>query len=106
MRILQPNQQNNKGFQQSARSAFDSGSHWQRPEERKGKTLDPNWHWLPGPKALRINVQAIRETCACTMCGKEFVPARSDAKMCSSRCRQRAYRIRTAEAFRTLAGVV
>ena len=31
----------------------------------------------------------------CVMCGKRLPPARSDAKYCSSICRQRAYRRRT-----------
>jgi hypothetical protein len=77
-------------------------SGWQRAEERKGPTFHPDWHWIDRrhPKALRINVQAIRETRACEMCGKKFVPVRADAKTCGSRCRQRAYRIRNAEVQR------
>jgi len=31
---------------------------------------------------------------ACTGCGREFAPSRSDARWCSSACRQRAYRQR------------
>ena len=35
-------------------------------------------------------------TVACEVCGDDFVPRRSDAKVCSHRCRQRAYRARHA----------
>ena len=31
----------------------------------------------------------------CRMCGHEFTPARSDARYCSNRCRQAAYRDRS-----------
>jgi hypothetical protein len=34
----------------------------------------------------------------CESCGKRFTPTRSDAKTCSSACRQRAYRARRAAA--------
>ena len=44
--------------------------------------------------------EAAREPRACEMCGEQFVPTRSDAKTCSSPCRQKAYRGRLAEAQR------
>jgi RNA polymerase-binding transcription factor DksA len=46
-------------------------------------------------KALRA-VRAIRSGTAttCEACGEEFSPLRSDARYCSSTCRQRAYRAR------------
>src|SRR5262245_27537436 len=31
---------------------------------------------------------------SCSVCGKTFTPARSDALTCSNACRQRAYRLR------------
>ena len=92
--------------ERSAQSAFDSGRHWQRPEERKGRTLEPDWVWKPPTRranALRIKIEATtRETCICATCGERFIPLRSDAKTCSSRCRQAAYhqRKRTAVAQR------
>ncbi len=35
-----------------------------------------------------------RQQIACEVCGASFTPKRSDAKTCSSACRQRAYRSR------------
>jgi len=100
MAIVHRSPEKRQGFAQSAKSAFDSGSHWQRPVEEKGKTV-PDWHWLPHSTPLRIKVDAARrETCVCSVCGKEFLQARSDAKTCGSACRQRAYRVRSAEAQR------
>jgi hypothetical protein len=32
--------------------------------------------------------------CALVECGREFTPARSDARYCSDGCKQRAYRLR------------
>jgi hypothetical protein len=53
--------------------------------------------------SLRITTQdETRVSRACATCGEQFVPKRSDAKTCSSSCRQAAYhqRKRTAEAQR------
>jgi len=36
----------------------------------------------------------IRNVTQCVECAKSFVPARSDARFCSSACRQKAYRAR------------
>jgi hypothetical protein len=84
--------------QQRADALHAAGSHWVRAEERKGKTV-PDWEWMPGSTVKRIAVcKARQESHACAMCGKDFIPARADAKYCGSRCRLRAYRIRAAQA--------
>jgi predicted nucleic acid-binding Zn ribbon protein len=99
------------GKPQSAQSAFASGSHWVRPVERKFNVHN-DWSLVPlSPTAkrpleareavARVSAQDLRPaTIACATCGEQFVPKRSDAKTCSSRCRQAAYhqRKRTAEA--------
>lgn len=43
-----------------------------------------------------FGVTKITITVACEVCGGDFVPTRADAKVCSGRCRQRAYRSRRA----------
>ncbi len=81
-----------KGFDQSARSAFDQGCSLHRPY-RKPPDAWAGTKWRPKP--LRITLpDAPRETCACETCGTVFVPKRVDTKTCSPACRQRAYRLR------------
>jgi hypothetical protein len=138
MRILPHERPGNKGFQQSAQSAFKSP--WQasadaaerrsisRIEASKKARRDPDalersaksafdqgklahkpnappgnvwlaWETNQHKKVLRLIEQTKQKpTCACEMCGAQFVPKRSDAKTCGSACRQKAYRIRSAEA--------
>jgi hypothetical protein len=69
-----------------------------RPDTRTWKNT--RWEFQSrevGP--LRMATQeATREPCACSICGELFIPKRTDAKACSSACRQKAYRTRSAEA--------
>jgi hypothetical protein len=86
-------------FDQTAKSAFAQGQPVIKPyrpvsmsevhRARDGTV----WEWKP-----RVTDIAPRGTCACSMCGEQFVPKRSDAKTCSSRCRSKAYRVRSAGA--------
>jgi hypothetical protein len=68
--------------------------------DRSGKKSDSLYHpWqVDRRKALRSAPASRQSTCACTMCGTEFVPKRSDARTCGSACRQRAHRLRVVEA--------
>lgn len=43
-------------------------------------------------RAWRANRRREPEPIACASCGESFKPARSDARFCSDRCRQRAHR--------------
>lgn len=84
-----------KGFRQSPQSAFDSGKHRQRPEQNGLGAIRPPWVWKPPTRnanALRIKIESTtRETRICATCAERFIPLRSDAKTCSSPCRQAAY---------------
>jgi hypothetical protein len=90
--------QDHSALERSAKSAHDAGRHRQRPQQDV-PWKNTKWEWVSKPlHALRITTQRIRETCVCSMCGREFVPARSDARTCGSACRQKAYRQRSTEA--------
>jgi hypothetical protein len=54
-----------------------------------------DWNRVPKPrKSRRKAVKTALESRVCSMCAKEFVPARVDACLCSDACKQRAYRLR------------
>jgi hypothetical protein len=52
---------------------------------------------------MQLDPASVTGECTCEECGETFTPQRSDARHCSSACRQRAYRMRkaTAEATET-----
>lgn len=59
--------------------------------------MNPEWHFLRvTDKATPGTTREIRLTETCQMCGTKFTPKRNDARFCSSRCRQKAYRSRRA----------
>lgn len=90
-----------QGFQQSEQSAFDSGAHWQRPEQNGLGPIRSPWVWKPPTRranALQIKLVEVVSRRVCSMCGERFIPIRCDAKTCSSACRQKAYRMRAMEA--------
>lgn len=41
-----------------------------------------------------FGVAKVTVTVACVVCGRDFVPKRVDARTCSGKCRQQAYRDR------------
>jgi hypothetical protein len=51
---------------------------------------------LASNKRSRERRRITNETIACEKCGETFEPTRADARFCSSRCRQSAYRERKA----------
>lgn len=80
-----------------ARSAAAQGKSTYKPNAPPGKVW-PDWETNQHKKMLRIIEQTKTSTCACSICNSEFTPKRSDAKTCSSACRQAAYRLRLAQA--------
>jgi hypothetical protein len=50
--------------------------------------------WRARAAAAKAKRHANRSAMACASCGKIFIPARTDAKTCSNKCRQRMHRAR------------
>jgi hypothetical protein len=77
---------------QSPEFAAPSTTATSTPGELRGHDVQqPNSFILP---LLEVDHASVTPTRYCEQCGGTFAPQRSDARFCSSRCRQRAYRRR------------
>ncbi len=78
-------------------------AHCERPMVRRLKLSELNRTFCSDPcnqayrKQLREEKRAEERKKVCEVCGKEFTATRKDAKICSSGCKQKAYRRRKKE---------